>query len=572
MPRVPRGFAAVIAAFSVFAAGFIAGSGTLPRVLAHVPLQLAGKLGNTHVATPTLQPPALPRPGEGTLVMVGDVLPLADRDYLQAVAPLLAGADYCIGNLECPLSMHGTQNKSKLDSRLRPLPNEYLFRAPPSQARRLAAAGFDGFTLANNHIMDFGPEALLETMALLERRGVSYTGAGRDCRDARNPILFQAAGQTVAVLAYASSLVLPGTEGFAAGDALAGTVFVSPRTNGKPTEHTLQMLQNDISAAGKKADLVVVCFHWGKEGAERPTDFQRQLAHSTVDFGAGLVVGHHPHVLQGIEIHNGTPIIYSLGNFVFPTSSEANRYSAALELRLEAGRWRELRLHPVELRCSIGAPFPARGDALQRVMTRINALSAEFGTRCGVCQAGANPHVLIRNTDWSIERDELLVAEKECFFIQHHPRLEGMAVVHFLAWAIADQRRLPQQREVTVTTKLASEVLAIFTEIYLKSGRFPIHDIVGYNYRTVAGGSGLSNHALGRAIDLNRPENPMIVNGRKVVHPDEPPYEPREWRPGVDPYSITPEGPVVRAFKSRGWRWGGDWTSRKDYQHFDKPR
>jgi len=572
MRQVLRALAAVVVAFGVFAAGFVAGNGAFCRGLAHAPLQLPAKSGDSHIDTPSFQPPALPRPGEGTLVMVGDVLPLADRDYLQAVAPLLAGADYCIGNLECPLSMHGMKNKLKLDSKLRPLPNEYLFRAPPSQARRLAAAGFDGFTLANNHIMDFGPEALLETMVLLERRGVDYTGAGRDCRDARNPIVFQVAGQTVAVLAYVSSSTLPSTEGFAASDILAGTVFVSPRTNGKPTEYTLQMLQNDISAAGKKADLVVVCFHWGNEAAKRPTNFQRQLARSTVDFGAGLVVGHHPHVLQGIEIYNGTPIIYSLGNFVFPTSWETNHYSAALELRLEAGKWRELRLHPVKLRYRIGTPRPARGAALQRVVTRITALSAQFGTQCGVCRVDDNSHVLIRNTDRSIERDELLIAEKECFFIKPHPRLQRMSVVHFLAWAIEDQRRVPQRRKVTVTSELASEVIEIFTEIYLESGKFPIHDIVGYNYRTVAGGSGLSNHALGRAIDLNRPENPMIMNGRRIVHPDEPPYEPREWRPGVDPYSIAPDGPVVRAFKSRGWRWGGDWKSCKDYQHFDKPR
>lgn len=89
-------------------------------------------------------------------------------------------------------------------------------------------------------------------------------------------------------------------------------------------------------------------------------------------------------------------------------------------------------------------------------------------------------------------------------------------------------------------------------------------------YRTVTGGRGLSRHALGRAIDLNRPENPMVCGAEKLVHPDEPPYVPKSYRPGEDPYSIPGDSIVVHAFKRRGWRWGGDFTTCVDHQHFDK--
>ena len=139
-----------------------------------------------------------------------------------------------------------------------------------------------------------------------------------------------------------------------------------------------------------------------------------------------------------------------------------------------------------------------------------------------------------------------------------------------LAWDVGGDEKSAKAREIVVASKLAAEVQQIFKEIYLDEERFPIHDLVGYNYRTIAGGQGLSRHALGRAIDINRAENPMIKGGKKIVHPDEPPYVPGEWRPGEDPYSIAPEGAVVRIFKAHGWRWGGDWTSCKDYQHFDK--
>jgi hypothetical protein len=148
-----------------------------------------------------------------------------------------------------------------------------------------------------------------------------------------------------------------------------------------------------------------------------------------------------------------------------------------------------------------------------------------------------------------------------------------MAVVSFLAWEFEDSERVARERRVAVAREVAEEVQAIFREIYEHEERFPIAEVIGYDYRTVAGSEDrLSFHAAGRAIDLNRRQNPMIEDGRRIVHPDEPPYEPGEWRPGDDPYSITPGGSVVQAFTSRGWRWGGNWTSMKDYQHFDKPR
>ncbi len=164
------------------------------------------------------------------------------------------------------------------------------------------------------------------------------------------------------------------------------------------------------------------------------------------------------------------------------------------------------------------------------------------------------------------------LATEDSFFAEPDPDVTGMRIVHILAWDLADGHKTSVATRLVVCDQLADEALAIFREIYDNPDRFPIHDLVGYNYRTIAGGQGLSNHAYGRAIDINRAENPMIKNGEKIVHPDEPPYVPGEWAPGDNPYSITPDGPVVRAFKSRGWRWGGDWTSSKDYQHFDKPR
>ena len=576
--RIVRPTALLAVAALCFSGGWFIGSSdesllealhaTTAQLRSHYGVSCAGAEAEIIEA---FKPVDVREPGEVSVLLVGDLLPLEDRDYLRFATELISSADIAIGNLEAPISRHGRPTPLKFDERGRVIHNEFIFRCPPSQAQRLADAGFDGMTLANNHIMDYGGEALLATLRKLDEVGMKYAGAGRDMAAAREPMIFDVAGHTLAILSYVDCYTLPGTEYFAATDQLAGTVFVHGCSAGQPTEQTRQMLENDLRNARERADLVLVSFHWGSEVTRQPDPFPQNLARLCIDAGADLVFGHHPHVLQGVEIYQGRPVIYSLGNFVFPTKWESNHYSAALEVRIKEGTWEKLIFHPVKLRFRAGDPVPARGEDLHKIVNRITGLSAQFGTECVFENVEGNPTVVIRNPSPPEPRTALLKKEEEHFFHEAHPELSGMSTVHFLAWDLADEGKVAKQRTVVVKSSLAAEVMEIFAEIYLAPERFPIHEVVGYNYRTVAGGSGLSYHALGRAIDINRAENPMIEGGRKIVHPDEPPYEPGEWRPGEDPYSITPDGSVVKAFKSRGWRWGGDWYSVKDYQHFDLP-
>lgn len=521
-----------------------------------------GPQGQHPTPSPVADPPT--EHGPARILLVGDVLPLADHDYLSAVAPLISSADLAVCNLECPISSHGARIDLKLTDSGRVMHNEFFFRAPPVQAQRIAEAGFDAVTLANNHIMDFGGEALLETLSLLDDAGIVHTGAGPDRAAAREPAIVTVRGQTVALLARADAATLPGTEAFAATDETAGTIFVGGDGSGRPDEHSAQMLRNDIRAAAERADLVICSFHWGAEGADDPDPLQRNLAHLAIDAGADLVVGHHPHRLQGVEVYRGRPIAYSLGNFAFPTPWESNQFSAALEVVIEDGAWTRLAWHPVRIEHLVGDCAPARGPDAERIINRLIRLSEALGTPCRVEDADP-PRV------W-IDRDSLPEAGEPAFSIAEHPHLEGMATVSFPAWDLDGDRKIARPRTVVVNEALADEVLAIFREIYEDDERFPIHEVIGYDYRTVAGSQDrLSWHATGRAIDINRAQNPMIQGGRKIVHPDEPPYEPGEWRPDTDPYSIPACGSVVEAFTSRGWRWGGTWRSCKDYQHFDRP-
>lgn len=502
-------------------------------------------------------------------MLVGDVLPLADHDYLQAVAPLLRSADLAVCNLECPLATGGAPSPLKLRGG-RVIGGEFLFRAAPSHAQRLAAGGLHVATLANNHIMDYGPEALAQTLRALDKAGVAYTGAGADLSAAREPLIRRLGEQTVAILAYVSADTLPGTDHFAASASSSGVVFVHPGADDMPTEQSLAMLREDLAGARRQADFVIVTYHWGTECTGRLDPFVRKLARLSIEMGADAVIGHHPHVPQGIEVYRGCPIVYSLGNFVFPTRFESMLPTFVLEMRLEQGRWRELVIHPMMQRRFIGDPQPATGSRGRQILRRIAGLSKQLGTDMRL-QSEPTPVLIIANPGADRPRERLLIAERERFRIAPAEGAPGMSDVHVLTWDLEAGQRVIRPRQVTMAEPLAPELLEIFHQIYLHAERFPIHELVGYHRRTALGGGGLSLHALGRAIDLNRAQNPMLIGGVAKVHPQEPPYTPGIWQPGQDPYSISPDGSVVRIFEAHGWRWGGRWQTTPDYQHFEKP-
>ncbi len=397
-----------------------------------------------------------------SILLVGDVLPRDEREYFTRVRSLIQSADFAVGNLECPISTKGSRTDLKLSATDRTLPNEYFFRAPPVQAQRIADAGFDAVTLANNHIMDYGAQALMDTLAALDGAGISYTGAGRDRSQARKPLIFEIEGQALSMLAYVSARTLPWTEYFEATDEMAGTVFVSGSGGGAPDELTRGMLRNDITEAAKASDFVIVAFHWGTEGNDAPDPLPRRLARWCIDSGADMVIGHHPHKLQGVEIYEGKPIAYSLGNFVFPTPWESNHFSAALELQVANGRWERLVLHPVKLRFREGDPVPAQGPDLQRIVNRVMRLSNQLGTASSWVDDESNPRIVIRNPAFPEPRAALLQREAEHFYSEPHPEIDGMSVAHFLAWDISGGERIPEKRTRVIKPSLASAVPEIF--------------------------------------------------------------------------------------------------------------
>ena len=225
------------------------------------------------------------------------------------VASTLAEADLLVVNLECAISERGE-----------PQPKGYTFRAPLAAADSLALAGVDVVGLANNHALDYGPEALADTFQLLSERGIAYTGAGSSQEAARAPAVIERNGLRLAFLGYVDVPVESGgfdTRSWTAGLDSPGVAWAVP-------EHVAA----DVAAARALADVVIVLFHFGLESRAEVTDLQRALAHAAIEAGASLVIGSHPHVLQGVEQYGGGLIVYSLGNFVFDGFGFPENYSA----------------------------------------------------------------------------------------------------------------------------------------------------------------------------------------------------------------------------------------------------
>jgi poly-gamma-glutamate capsule biosynthesis protein CapA/YwtB (metallophosphatase superfamily) len=248
-----------------------------------------------------------------TLAAVGDLMlanviaqNMAARGVDQpfaAVAPYLQQADITFGNLEGTFTERGIAR-----------PKNFTFRTPQSLAGGLLNAGFDLLSLGNNHMMDFGPEGLHDTIDTLNYLGIPHAGAGNNEAEARAPVILEANGLRIGFLAYVNVGQEIGS-GYvnetAAADADSPGVAWA-----RPSE-----VAADVAALRPQVDVVVISMHIGIEGAFVLREWQLETARAAIDAGAALVLGHHAHVLQRIEHYGEGVIIYGLGNFVFDVAN-----------------------------------------------------------------------------------------------------------------------------------------------------------------------------------------------------------------------------------------------------------
>jgi poly-gamma-glutamate synthesis protein (capsule biosynthesis protein) len=246
----------------------------------------------------------LAQPKTVTLLFVGDIMLARGVEFYTEregngdfrfpfayVSRTLRAADLAVGNLEHPVSDRGRNQGS-----------EYSLRALPRAVEGLADAGFDLVSLANNHIWDWGTDALSDTLTNLDRAGIRHAGAGTNEGSANAPVVMEVNGSSFAFFSW-TDLYPEGLE--AKGEAPGISRFREDEA--AATVRTLSGFY----------DIVVVLFHFGDEYQTSANESQRHIAEALVDAGADLIVGHHPHVVQEVERYRGGWIAYSLGNFVF---------------------------------------------------------------------------------------------------------------------------------------------------------------------------------------------------------------------------------------------------------------
>ncbi len=240
------------------------------------------------------------------------------------IADTIRSADFAFANLENPISNHGSNQGSI-----------YSFRADPKTAEGLTFAGFDAASIANNHIWDWGSEALLDTINILKEHHIIPLGAGKDFASANAPQFFTLGNTRLALLAF-TTLYPKSLE------ATAKTFGVS--------NPDLANIKSQIALARNEADLVIVSLHWGDEYQTHSNRSQQQLARAIIDSGANLVIGHHPHVLQEMEEYHGGYIFYSLGNFIFDQNfSEVTRLGGLARVIIRHQKIESVEIIPIRI-------------------------------------------------------------------------------------------------------------------------------------------------------------------------------------------------------------------------------
>lgn len=277
------------------------------------------------------EPEAKEETKKASLIFTGDVLlsdyvlnnynstgieGVLDEEMLKA----LKEADVTVINQEFPFSTRGQQAPDK----------QFTFRVNPSYVSVLKEMGVDMATIANNHVLDFGDEALLDTMDTLEQAGILYAGAGENMERASQLQVIEASGLRVGMLA--ASRVIP-----------VASWNIENHQPGVFCTYDPTLLVREIEEAKEECDYLFVYVHWGIERNTTPEDYQKNMARQYIDAGADAVIGSHPHVLQGIEFYKEKPIFYSLGNFIFNQDIEK---TMTVQLEAEEGKTTSVRILP----------------------------------------------------------------------------------------------------------------------------------------------------------------------------------------------------------------------------------
>jgi poly-gamma-glutamate synthesis protein (capsule biosynthesis protein) len=326
----------------------------------------------TPVPTPEVtEPPVLKLMAVGDIMLgrsVGKRLEKTNEGYDTAfsnVTGLLKQGDIVFANIEAPMtdSMHSLSKEKKI-----------ILKSSPKCIDALKSAGFNLISLANNHMLDYYDTGLFDTMSILEKNGFKFSGGGKNLEEARKAAIIEKNGIRMGLLSYTdmAQYTYAGSPSisYAADTDKSG---VAPRI--------YEYISEDIAGLKEKVDLVAISLHWGVEESFTITPQQVEFAHKLLDEGADMILGHHPHQFQGIEIYKGKPILYSLGNFIFDQNDPENMETFIVEMNFKGVELKSLEAVPVRILDKSRAVIQTEEEA-DKMLEREISLCGELETAC----------------------------------------------------------------------------------------------------------------------------------------------------------------------------------------------
>jgi poly-gamma-glutamate capsule biosynthesis protein CapA/YwtB (metallophosphatase superfamily) len=600
----------LVLAAAIVAAAVIAGA-PLPAVHGE-PVPETGRPGHPSAASSPSATPAAPSASSGPassdpatlrLAFAGDVhfegafrdVPASPGSTLGPMSDVLRDADLAMVNLESAVTLRGEPAAKELEDPA----NRYWFRTGPAALDLLARSGVDVVSVANNHGADFGPTGLSDTVAAAETGGetgaVAVVGVGRNDRQAYAPHRVAVKGTDIAIHAADASPAESVDPTWAAAPG-TGLGIAAARGPGMAT------LAAAVSESARTDDLVIVYLHWGEEYNACPTPGQQDLARTLGAAGADIVVGSHAHTSLGAGRQGSAYVSYGLGNFYWYHGREPETGVLRLSVRdgeVVGDEWLPARFAPEG-----GGPLPLAGSAATAAVDQWRGLlgctDLEPGPGPVAPPADAPPPVAPPSDGQQPDADPLPAFASSVSPIGRSVAL-GLRGSHDAATCpvpLTDLRHLvvthvgfdgrARRGELIVHADVAADVVDVFAALY--SARFPIERMLlvdeyggddnasmannntsGYNCRRVAGQADWSDHAYGRAIDINPVQNPYVLDGVVLPAAAAPFRNVDRGSDAPDVPGVIRDGDVVRqAFDRIGWQWGGLFSD-PDFQHFSAP-
>lgn len=276
---------------------------------------------------------------------------------------ILREADFRLCNLECAISDRGEPWPEKV----------FHFRTDSANVAVLGAAHFNAVSLANNHALDFGYEALSDTLTILDAAGIAHAGAGMNLSDAFEPAIVKVGGAKIGLVAFTDN-----EPRWEAGAARPGIAYVPVDFEEERAEHLFQT----IAEAKRRCDILTVAAHWGPNWGYEPPPRQIPFAHRMVEMGADIIFGHSGHVFRAVETYRGRPILYCTGNFVDDYAvDEQERNDESFIFLVDRGSTgiQRLRLYPTVIeQCRV---LLAEGDRASEIAYKMTRLCQKMGTQ-----------------------------------------------------------------------------------------------------------------------------------------------------------------------------------------------